>query len=523
MINRILILVFFFSFSINLNAQNNTSQEKALKGALYFLASDRMQGRNAGDESESEILRFISEKLASYGYKPIFNNTSLMKFKLPDGRSAGRESKLELKNRTFCLDKDFFVPPFSKAATVTGKLSATPDSGVVLLLRSSEDSLKVNVAYYRDKGVVAVIYNSGQTLGSNKQIETTTTSIPVIQVIENTFRILAENNGETIRIKTDIIPLMRFSHNVFMGLQARFDKPYILIGAHYDHIGYGEGGSMKKGTHEVHNGADDNASGVSSMLEIARLLSEKIENSDYNIVVSAIGAEEKGLLGSAFLADTLKKLGATPSLMINLDMVGRLTENKLQVGGVGTFTHADSLLEMTNKEFGFSLVKTKDGYGPSDQSSFVHTGTPVLYFTSGVHKDYHTPEDDYEKINFEGLKRISDFIATLIENIVKSQLEIEYISIPPPVSNRTSFKVTLGLIPDFTYDNGDGFKIGPVTEGKPAHRAGMQQGDIITAINSKKVNNIYEYMSRLSELKSGDKVAVDIRRDGRELKLIIQL
>ena len=111
----------------------------------------------------------------------------------------------------------------------------------------------------------------------------------------------------------------------------------------------------------------------------------------------------------------------------------------------------------------------------------------------------------------------------MVENIIKSHTKIDYISIPPPVSNRTSFKVTLGLIPDFTYDKGDGFKVGPVTEGKPAHKAGMQQGDIITAVNSKKVNNIYEYMSRLSELKSGERVVVDIRREGRELKLIIQL
>ncbi len=523
MINRTLIFILFFFFSININAQRNLSKEKALKEAIYFLASDKMQGREAGEESESEVIRYITGKLDLYGYKPIFNNTSLIRFRLPDGRTAGGESMLLLNNRNFSIGKDFFVPSFSKADTISGTLSLTSDSGAVMLLRISEDSLKIKIAGYRDKGVVAIIYNSGQELGRYKQFETTATSIPVIQVDDNTFIALSENCGETIRIKTDVIPWKRFSHNVLMGINASLDKPYILIGAHYDHIGYGEEGSMKRGSREVHNGADDNASGVSAMLEIARLLAENRDNLKYNIVVAAIGAEEKGLLGSAFLADTLKKAGMQPSLMINLDMVGRLTENKLQIGGVGTFSQADSLLEYTNKGFGFSLVKTKDGFGPSDQSSFVHTGTPVLYFTSGVHKDYHTPEDDCDKINFEGLKRISDFITALIENIDKNQSEIRYISIPPPVSNRTTFKVTLGLIPDFTYDNGDGFKVGPVTEGKPAYRAGMQQGDIITAINSKKVNNIYEYMSRLSELKSGDKVAVDIRRGGKELKLIIQL
>lgn len=523
MINRILILIIFFTFSINVNAQKKSSSEKALKEALYFLAADKMQGRDAGGDNEQDITSYIIEKLSTYGYKPIFDNNPLMKFKLPDGRFPGRESKLELKNRSFCIGEDFFVPPFSKASTISAKLASSPDSGVVFMLKTSEDSLKIKVAGYRDKGVVAIIYNSGRALGSNRQIETTTTSIPVIQVTDKCYAILSEAEGETITVTTDVIPHERYSHNVFMGLSERLDKPYILIGAHYDHIGYGEDGSMKRGAHEIHNGADDNASGVSSMLEISRLLAQINENADCNIVVAALGAEEKGLLGSAFLADTLKKAGIKPSLMINLDMVGRLTDNKLQIGGVGTFSQADSLLEHTNIDFGFSLVKTKDGFGPSDQSSFVHTGTPVLYFTSGVHKDYHTPADDPDKINYEGLKRITDFITSLVENIIKSHTKIDYISIPPPVSNRTSFKVTLGLIPDFTYDKGDGFKVGPVTEGKPAHKAGMQQGDIITAVNSKKVNNIYEYMSRLSELKSGERVVVDIRREGRELKLIIQL
>lgn len=523
MINRIITLIFFFIFSINVNAQTNFSQEKALKETLYFLASDKMQGREAGEAKEMEITSYIVEKLTFYGYKPLFRNSPLVKFRLPDGRISGEDSKLELENISFRIGKDFFVPPFSKAGTTKGMLSATPDSGVVLLISSSEDSLKIKMAGFRDKGVVAVVYNSGRALGSNKQIETTTTSLPVIQVTEKSYTILSENIGESISIKTDVIPQERFSHNVFMGLNERLDKPYILIGAHYDHIGYGDEGSMKRGAHEVHNGADDNASGVSSILEIARLLAKLKENNDYNIVVTALGAEEKGLLGSAFLADTLKKAGIRPSLMINLDMVGRLKENKLQIGGVGTFSKADSLLEIANKDFGLSLVKTRDGFGPSDHSSFVHTGTPVLYFTSGVHTDYHTPADDPDKINYEGLKQITDYIASLVENIVTSRTEIDYISIPPPVSNRTSFKVTLGLIPDFTYDKGDGFKVGPVTEGKPAHNAGMQQGDIITAINSKKINNIYEYMSRLSELKSGEKIVVDIRREGRELKLIIQL
>jgi hypothetical protein len=520
---KISVFLLIFFQTINLYAQKLYSNEDKLKKTLYGLADDKMAGREAGTEYEFKAAGYIVEILCSYGYKPVFNNNPLVKFKLAKGRNSGNNSILEINGKGFIINKDFFVPPFSSSSNVSGRLSTVPEAESVLLLKSSTDSIRLKIASLRDQGVKSLIYYSGSELDTLKYMETAPTSIPVIQVTEECAKLLQEALGSNIHIYTDVKSYDLVSNDVLMSKKGRLDKPYILIGAHYDHLGFGGEGSMKRGITAIHNGADDNASGVSAMMEIARILRNN-DKGIYDIVFVAFGAEEKGLAGSGFLADTLKRLGRLPALMINLDMVGRLVDNKLQISGVGTFKGADSLLKNVNQQFNFTLLTTKDGYGPSDQSSFVSMGIPVLYFTTGVHSDYHTPDDDPGKINYSGLKMITDFVASLSRDLSMSGMKMDYINLPPPSSmGRKSLKVTLGLIPDFTYDVGDGFKVGPVTEGKPAAMAGLKAGDIITAINSKKVNNVYEYMSRLSELKSGDKIVLDVRRNGKELKLIVQL
>lgn len=521
---KILVFLFIFFQTVNLYAQRLYSNEDKLKKTLYCLADDKMAGREAGTEYEFNAAGYIVETLYSYGFKPVFNNNPLVKFKLGKGRISGNNSILEINGKDFILKQDFFVPPFSSLSNVSGRLSTVPEAESVLLLKSSTDSIRLKVASFRDLGVKSLIYYSGSELDTLKYMETVPTSIPVVQVTEECAKLLQEASGSIIHIYTDVKSVDLMSNNVFMSKGGRLDKPYILIGAHYDHLGFGGEGSMKKGINAIHNGADDNASGVAAMMEIARILRNSGDGL-YDFVFVAFGAEEKGLVGSGFLADTLKRLGRLPVLMINLDMVGRLVDNKLQISGMGTFKGADSLLQNVNQKFNFMLLTTKDGYGPSDQSSFVSMGIPVLYFTTGVHSDYHTPDDDPDKINYSGLKMITDFVASLLRDLSMSGMKMEYVNLPPPPSMMTkkSLKVTLGLIPDFTYDVGDGFKVGPVTEGKPAAMAGLKAGDIITAINSKKVNNVYEYMSRLSELKIGDKIVLDVRRDGKELKLIVQL
>jgi len=521
---KILTIAFFLLSSLNLYAQRDECKEGNLKKSLFYLADDKMRGREAGTKDDLKAAEYISDILESYGYSPVFGNNTLFPYKLIMDRVTGEGSVLTVGERRFYLGTDFFVPPFSVASMVTGEISLSPEKGKVLILNTSSDSIRLKIASLRDNGVAAILFWSGPVLDTASHMNTPATSIPVMQITEECAGILSSREGETVELITDVAIGEGTSYNVVMSLISGWDKPYIMIGAHYDHIGMGGDGSRTKGRSQVHNGADDNASGVSSILEIARLLAPYKKQIKYNIIIAALGAEEKGLIGSTYLADTLKKMGKLPSLMVNLDMVGRLTDDRLQAGGVGTFSQADSILRESNKQFNFNLSITQDGYGSSDHASFSAVGVPVLYFTTGVHSDYHTPYDDPDKINFFGLKLVTEYISTIASRIAISGIEMKYIRMtPPPTMSRAAFKVTLGLIPDFTYEVGDGFKVGPVTEGKPAHKAGMNAGDIITAINSKKINNIYEYMSRLSELKAGERVVVDIRRNGNELKLVIQL
>jgi hypothetical protein len=382
------------------------------------------------------------------------------------------------------------------------------------------------VSNLRDRGALGILFFSNEELNLSSKIESSATSIPVVQISRAASIKMEKFIGRKVSLIADVKVVKGISYNVVMHLDQSEKKEFILLGAHYDHLGMGGqgSGSMRPKEIKIHNGADDNASGVALMLEAGRILASKRDDFKRDVVLVAFGGEERGLLGSNIIADTLKKMNLNPLVMFNLDMVGRLVDNKLQVGGVGTFAQADSIISEVNKSYNFSLSKTKDGYGPSDHSSFYTREVPVLYFTTGVHPQYHTPDDDINLINFTGLAKITEFISNLAIEVLSCNQLPKYIKLAAPVTQtRSNFKVTLGLIPDFTYEEGDGFRTGSVSEGKPAQKGGMLSGDIIIAINSKKVSNIYDYMSRLGELKKGDKIVVQVRRGEEVLNLYIQL
>jgi hypothetical protein len=364
-----------------------------------------------------------------------------------------------------------------------------------------------------------------------KSIRSSGVSIPVVCISKELASFIISGKNLICHIDSRVNIVKGRSFNVLAIKPGTDKKRYILAGAHYDHLGLGGkgSGSMYKNEGEIHNGADDNGSGVVSVIELGRILAARIDGDSgsdhsYGIAIAAFGAEEIGLIGSRIVADTLTSLNLLPLLMINLDMVGRMNDKRVQAGGTGTFLGADSILTSVNKEYNLNLTLTKDGYGPSDHASFYTKGVPVLYFTTGVHKEYHTPFDDIDLIKFDGLKMITDFISDMVFNISKSGFVPVYQKSDAPVSNaRRSFKVTLGVIPDFTYEKGDGFRVGSVTDGRPAQKAGMKEGDIIINMNSKKINNIYDYMTALGELKQGSKTQVVIKRDSQEIILQIEL
>lgn len=294
--------------------------------------------------------------------------------------------------------------------------------------------------------------------------------------------------------------------------------PYtIVLGAHYDHLGYGSFGSLYVGSPAIHNGADDNASGVAMLLELAqRLQSEK----KFNFLFIAFTGEENGLWGSNYYCDhptiDLTKVTA----MINFDMVGRLHENKLAINGTGTSPVWPDLIKASNTA-GFTITSEESGIGPSDYTSFYLMDLPAIHFFTGAHEDYHKPSDDVALINKEGMVQVADMVSTLIRNMdAKEKLVFTKTKDPDP-SSTPSMEVTLGVLPDYLYD-GVGMRLDGVRENKPAALAGMQKGDIIIKLGDKEIKDIYVYMSALSAFHKGDKTTLVALRDGKEMEFTIQ-
>ena len=284
----------------------------------------------------------------------------------------------------------------------------------------------------------------------------------------------------------------------------------IIIGAHYDHVGYGSFGSLYDGEKKVHNGADDNASGVSILINLANSLKE-IKN--YNYLFIAFSGEEHGLFGSSFYAKNptidLNKV----RFMINFDMVGRLNDQKtLAINGIGTSTKWQELINDANT-FDFQLKTTESGIGPSDHTSFYLQNIPSIHFFTGQHSDYHKPSDDVEKINFDGMFLIHEYVKKIIELSTK----IEKFDFQETKSDSTTtprFNVTLGVMPDYLYD-GEGMRIDGISKGKTAEKYGIVKGDIVVKIGHIDVVDMNSYMKGLGAFNKGDATTVRVKRGNK--------
>lgn len=313
------------------------------------------------------------------------------------------------------------------------------------------------------------------------------------------------------------------------GNDPELKNEYIVIGAHYDHLGKGgEGtGSRKPGSLVVHPGADDNASGVAAMIEIAEKLASERENIRRSFIFAAFGAEEKGLLGSSwFTRNPVVELESIKA-MINLDMVGRKNEDGIvQIGGVGSSSEGEEIVAGLASGHGFNTRLMQAGIGPSDHASFYINDIPVFFVTTGPHPEYHTPADTAGLINYEGLQRIAYFVTDLALELGNRDQHLTFTTSGPGVSAREGHggrEVSLGIMPDFAAVVSGGLRADYVTPERPADLGGMKQGDIIVAINGKAVNDIHDYMDRLNQLSIGDIINVEVLRGDKREILIIQL
>ena len=338
--------------------------------------------------------------------------------------------------------------------------------------------------------------------------------------------------GVEVKIVVSVEKVKKTDQNVVALLpppELTDDTEYVIVGAHYDHIGHGEIGSLAgKGEEgQIHNGADDNASGTAVVLELATTLSEAYqkhpEKFRRGIIFALWSGEELGLIGSThFVNDPIIPLEKVAAY-INFDMVGRLRENKLILQGVGSSSVWTKLIEKRNIPIGFNLTLQEDPYLPTDVTAFYPKEVPVLSFFTGGHEDYNRPTDDPETLNFTGIERISDFAHGIVLDLSSADERPEYVRVERSQSeegSRDTLRAYLGTIPDYTTE-GTGVKLSGVRAGGPADKAGLKGGDVIVEFGGQQITNIYDYTYALDAVKIGEPVEVVVLRNGARVKLTV--
>jgi hypothetical protein len=328
------------------------------------------------------------------------------------------------------------------------------------------------------------------------------------------------------KLSTEIIEVKGTSVNVGAYIEPeniKYKDDYLVIGAHFDHLGWGEQNSLYVGEPMIHNGADDNASGTTGLLELAEKFSSIKNQINRKVVFIAFSGEELGLLGSSYVVNNFPLPIENANAMINMDMIGRLNDKKdLIVYGTGTSSNWKSILDDKN-EYDFNLTFNDEGFGPSDHSSFYGKKVPVLFFFTGTHSDYHKPSDDVDKINADGQEKVLKYIYDVALSIINSEKKPDYLAVERKDTGRmTGSRVYVGTVPDFAGEV-DGYKLGGVTEGSPAAKAGLQAGDIIIQFGDKKISNLYDFTYAMGNYVPGDKVKVVIKRADQELTFDIEL
>lgn len=582
-----LLLLYILIINSSCHSQSDPAiTPEELKAHLEILAGDELKGRYPGTPEDSLLVSYIARDFKSQGLR-FFNEGGIQSFDFISGIKSGTNNEIILLP-SYKADPEAFMPfSFSSSGSSEGQvvfagygfefkndtLDRNDYKGIdvrgkwVLLLRGNPISQDMPNAYSqyekdrdkamlaKDKGAAGVLLVSGEKFDSGDDLnamsqKASDTGIPCFQIKRSLADTILGSSGKKIadleaklaknpslpsfetraiiRAVSDIAREKTLTANAIAYLEGsdpQLKDQYIVIGAHHDHLGMGGMGSSSRmpDTTAIHYGADDNASGVASLLEISERL--KVEKPSRSIIFATFGAEEKGLLGSAHFVENCPVPLEKVILMINLDMVGRLHDSILQVGGAGTAAGLKTVLENSKKDTYFNLSISEAGYGPSDHASFYSKDKPVLFFTTGAHSEYHTPLDRIELINLEGLRDISDYVADLSLSFANMDSTLSFRESGPKesTSGRYRGKVTFGIMPDVSEEGTAGLKVLAVTPGKPASNGGMKKGDIITAIDNLPVGNIQDYMFRLGKLKPGDRVVVTINRDGSILELLIQL
>jgi aminopeptidase YwaD len=510
-----------------------------LKAHIQYLADDKLEGRRAGSNGEKLAMEYIAGQFKAIGLAPKGTDTYYQSFDINEGKQINPGTQVTIGGNKLEAGKDFFPFPFSanqKLEALPAIAVQEPDMPWFYDLKETleenknnphfdlNDYIYTNIKKVRDKGASAVIlYNTSSIddkLVFNGKDRSEKLSIPVLYVTKDAAAKYFKDASATLDIKltTDIGDKKRLGHNV-AGYIDNGAGTTVVLGAHFDHLGYGEDGNSRNTTGErlIHNGADDNASGTAALIELARMLkSSAAKNNNYLFL--AFSGEELGLFGSKYFVENptidLRKV----DYMINMDMVGRLSDSTrvLTVGGIGTspawagiFPPLPDNGRAVRKAF--VLKFDSSGTGPSDHTSFYRKDIPVLFYFTGLHADYHKPSDDADKINYTGEQMIIRHIYGVIESLNNKGKLVFTKTRETQTSTNASFKVTLGIMPDYTFA-GTGVRADGVSEGRPAAKAGLKAGDVIIQLGDNNITSMESYMQALGKFTKGEKTKVKYKR-----------
>lgn len=419
--------------------------------------------------------------------------------------------------------------PFEKYLPLRYKVSNAQSKGAIGIIfvdPFSEKFEKFTYDYSAGKAGIPIIEVKNSII--DNILKTCGYDFKLYDIVKRIYDSMKPNsftiNNLSVEIQTDVRYVKSKVANVIgyiEGSNPELKNEYIIIGAHYDHLGWGGQGSLVPDTVAIHNGADDNGSGTAGLLELAEYLSHNRKNLNRTLVFIAFTAEEEGTIGSGFYVKNPVFPLENTIAMINMDMIGRLKEDKLTIYGTGTSPVWNDIIEKLNSEFKFNLNLVKDGYGPSDHAQFYSKNIPVLHFFTGIHSDYHKPSDDYDKINYQGQKRILDFIAKLIFELDKAKGRPQFVKAEPQQRSARGFRVTLGIVPDYS-EEVQGMKVGDVRTGTPAEKAGIKPGDVIVKLGGREIKNIYDYTYALGDFNPGDEVEVVVLRGDEKLSFKVK-
>jgi aminopeptidase YwaD len=536
---KIFFLLCIAGFSAN--AQKIKKAEKAIITSLQahvgYLADDKLEGRRTGTAGEKLAYEYITAEFTKIGLQPKGSNGSyLQAFEVNEGRQVNPATHFIVNGNDLKIDKEFFPFHFSPNTS----LEATPAVAVQEvgsmwfwdlkeLLEQNKtnphfdlaDAIKTKVAEVSGKGATGLVIFNTSSISDELKFEARAkpdfAKIPVLYVTKEAKAKYMKDESAIldIKLKIDIGEKKRTGHNV-MGYIDNGAATTIIIGAHYDHLGYGEDhNSLYAGTTPmIHNGADDNASGTAALIELAKMLAaSKLKKSNYLFI--AFSGEELGLYGSKYFTENPSISISNANYMINMDMVGRLSDSTraITVGGYGT-SPAWSELVTSNKLLTIKIDSS--GTGPSDHTSFYRKDIPVLFFFTGTHTDYHKPGDDADKINYTGQLLVIKYIYNIIEATQKKE-KLAFLKTREQTMAKSSFKVTMGVMLDYTYSGGDGIKVDGVSENRPAQKAGVKPGDIITQLGDYKFTDVNDYMKALGKFNKGETTKAKIKRGAEEI------